>query len=66
MPGPVDENSATPASLLPPVNTPQTVRFAPTPSGYMHLGHAYSALIAWANAHAEGSRFLLRIEDIDR
>ncbi len=66
MPGPVDENSDVPGSLLLPVDTPQTVRFAPTPSGYMHLGHAYSALIAWANARAEGSRFLLRIEDIDR
>ncbi len=66
MPGPVDENPDATGSLLAPVDTPQTVRFAPTPSGYMHLGHAYSALIAWANARAEGSRFLLRIEDIDR
>ena len=66
MPRPVDENPDATGSLLAPVETPQTVRFAPTPSGYMHLGHAYSALIAWANARAEGSRFLLRIEDIDR
>ena len=66
MPRPVDENPGATGSLLAPVETPQTVRFAPTPSGYMHLGHAYSALIAWANARAEGSRFLLRIEDIDR
>ena len=66
MPGPVDDNPDAPGSLLAPVDTRQTVRFAPTPSGYMHLGHAYSALIAWANARAEGSRFLLRIEDIDR
>ena len=41
-------------------------RFAPSPTGYLHLGHAYSALFA-ARAVAEcGGRFLLRIEDIDR
>jgi glutamyl-Q tRNA(Asp) synthetase len=66
MPGSVDENPVVPATVLAPVDSRQTVRFAPTPSGYMHLGHAYSALIAWSNAQAEGSRFLLRIEDIDR
>ncbi len=44
----------------------QTVtRFAPSPSGYLHLGHAYSALFAQAQARAAGGRFLLRIEDID-
>ena len=43
----------------------QTVtRFAPSPTGRLHIGHAYSALFA-ARA-AEGGRFLLRIEDIDR
>ncbi len=40
-------------------------RFAPTPSGYLHLGHAYSALLAWEAARAGGGRFQLRIEDID-
>ena len=40
-------------------------RFAPSPSGYLHLGHAYSALIAASTAEALGGRFLLRIEDID-
>ena len=40
-------------------------RFAPSPSGYMHLGHAYSALIGWRAARAVGGRFRLRIEDID-
>lgn len=40
-------------------------RFAPSPTGYLHLGHAYSALIAWRRAREAGGRFLLRIEDID-
>jgi glutamyl-Q tRNA(Asp) synthetase len=41
-------------------------RFAPSPTGYLHLGHAHSALIGWRAACAAGGRFLLRIEDIDR
>jgi glutamyl-Q tRNA(Asp) synthetase len=44
---------------------PTVTRFAPTPSGYLHLGHAYAALVAWEAARAGGGRFLLRIEDID-
>lgn len=40
-------------------------RFAPSPTGYLHLGHAYAALIAWRTAREAGGRFLLRIEDID-
>ena len=41
-------------------------RFAPSPTGYLHLGHAYSALVGWRAAREGGGRFLLRIEDIDR
>ena len=41
-------------------------RFAPSPNGYLHLGHALSALINFDLARAAGGRFLLRIEDIDR
>lgn len=41
-------------------------RFAPSPTGPLHLGHAFSALTAWDLARAEGGAFLLRIEDIDR
>jgi glutamyl-Q tRNA(Asp) synthetase len=41
-------------------------RFAPSPTGYMHLGHAYSALKGYREARAAGGRFLLRIEDIDQ
>jgi glutamyl-Q tRNA(Asp) synthetase len=40
-------------------------RFAPSPTGYLHLGHAYSALTAWRAARAASGKFLLRIEDID-
>jgi len=41
-------------------------RFAPSPTGYLHLGHAYSALEAWRTAREADGKFLLRIEDIDR
>ncbi len=41
-------------------------RFAPSPTGPLHLGHAYSALTAHDMARAEGGTFLLRIEDIDQ
>ena len=40
-------------------------RFAPSPTGLLHLGHAYSALFAARAARSQGGRFLLRIEDID-
>ena len=41
-------------------------RFAPSPTGYLHLGHAYSALFAYEKAKQSGGRFILRIEDIDQ
>lgn len=41
-------------------------RFAPSPTGYLHLGHVYSALQGWWAAQREKGLFLLRIEDIDR
>ena len=41
-------------------------RFAPSPTGYLHRGHAFSALTAFEAAHAAQGCFLLRIEDIDR
>lgn len=40
-------------------------RFAPSPTGPLHLGHAYSAILAHDMARAEGGRFLLRMEDTD-
>ncbi len=44
---------------------PPVFRFAPSPNGYLHLGHAYSALLNFDLAAQTGGRFLLRIEDID-
>jgi glutamyl-Q tRNA(Asp) synthetase len=44
---------------------PITTRFAPSPTGHLHLGHAYSALFAYRKAQENGGRFILRIEDID-
>ena len=40
-------------------------RFAPSPSGLLHLGHAHSALVAWHVAGRDPGHFILRIEDID-
>jgi glutamyl-Q tRNA(Asp) synthetase len=40
-------------------------RFAPSPTGLLHRGHAFSALTAWTAAREAGGRFLLRIEDTD-
>nr|WP_236036888.1 glutamyl-Q tRNA(Asp) synthetase [Bifidobacterium simiiventris] len=45
---------------------PVTGRFAPTPSGRMHIGNVYAMLAAWLSARAAGGRMILRIEDIDR
>jgi glutamyl-Q tRNA(Asp) synthetase len=45
--------------------TADVTRFAPSPTGLLHLGHAFAALFAAQAAHASGGRFLLRIEDID-
>jgi glutamyl-Q tRNA(Asp) synthetase len=42
-----------------------TTRFAPSPTGYLHRGHAFSALTAYEAAKAAKGRFVLRIEDID-
>jgi glutamyl-Q tRNA(Asp) synthetase len=44
---------------------PPVFRFAPSPNGLLHLGHAYSALLNFDMARAAGGRLLLRIEDID-
>jgi glutamyl-Q tRNA(Asp) synthetase len=44
---------------------PYIVRFAPSPTGQLHIGHAFSALFTWKHAVDSGGRFILRIEDID-
>lgn len=40
-------------------------RFAPTPSGRMHMGNVFSALMAWLSVRSQGGRLVLRIEDLD-
>ena len=41
-------------------------RFAPSPSGRMHLGNIYSAVLSWLSARSQGGEWILRIEDLDR
>ncbi|GAB0119533.1 tRNA glutamyl-Q(34) synthetase GluQRS [Acidisoma sp. 7E03] len=53
----MNPNPAPPAAVV--------TRFAPSPTGYLHLGHAHAARIAWQRAREAGGRFLLRIENID-
>jgi glutamyl-Q tRNA(Asp) synthetase len=53
-----DSELAPPAALV--------TRFAPSPTGYLHLGHVRSAWEGWHAARAAGGRFLVRLEDIDR
>ena len=40
-------------------------RFAPSPSGRMHLGNVFTALMAWLSIRSQGGKMLLRIEDLD-
>lgn len=44
----------------------ETTRFAPSPTGHLHLGHAFAAIYASSPARESGGQFLVRIEDIDR
>ncbi|HJU26405.1 MAG TPA: glutamate--tRNA ligase family protein, partial [Rhodanobacteraceae bacterium] len=41
-------------------------RFAPSPTGYLHIGGARTALYCWLEAHRRGGKFILRVEDTDR
>ncbi len=50
----------------PETGAPVVTRFAPSPTGYLHIGGARTALFNWLFARANGGRFLLRIEDTDR
>lgn len=49
-----------------PADARLVTRFAPSPTGFLHLGHAHSAVAGWRRARAAGGRFLLRLEDIDQ
>ncbi len=46
-------------------NTPPVGRFAPTPSGRMHLGNVFAALIGWLSVRSRGGHIILRMEDLD-
>ncbi len=48
------------------LSRPIVGRFAPSPTGFMHLGNARSALLAWLQVRALGGQMILRIEDLDR
>ena len=47
-------------------NRPPRVRFAPSPTGYLHVGGARTALFNWLYVKKHGGQFLLRIEDTDK
>ena len=51
-----------PATAVP---TPVVGRFAPSPSGRMHLGNVFSCLCSWLSARSQGGSIVLRIEDLD-
>src|SRR4051794_40729792 len=53
-------------SLLPPMTSPIVTRFAPSPTGFLHIGGARTALFNWLYARGRGGKMLLRIEDTDR
>jgi glutamyl-Q tRNA(Asp) synthetase len=55
-----------PAATRATISDPTVTRFAPSPTGYLHLGHVRSALEGWRAARRDGGRFLLRLEDIDQ
>src|SRR6056297_487890 len=52
--------------LIPPMANPVVTRFAPSPTGFLHIGGARTALFNWLYARGRGGKFLLRIEDTDR
>src|SRR6516164_7231138 len=48
------------------MSIPVVTRFAPSPTGFLHIGGARTALFNWLYAHGRGGKMLLRIEDTDR
>jgi glutamyl-Q tRNA(Asp) synthetase len=67
-PGSASRRPAATGRLVHPSVLPQrpTTRFAPAPTGYLHLGHALNAIYVWGIARATAGRVILRIEDHDR
>src|SRR5215469_17540394 len=65
-PLPQASSGRVPMSLAPARAGLTVTRFAPSPTGYLHLGHVRSALEGWHAARRDGGRFLLRLEDIDQ
>lgn len=57
--------TTTAASATPATSAPVVGRFAPSPSGRMHLGNVFSCLCAWLSARSQGGSIVLRIEDLD-
>lgn len=69
IPGPTSASipaSAPTTSTTPPATTPGAGRYAPSPSGDLHLGNLRTAVLAWALARGTGRAFHLRLEDLDR
>src|SRR6056297_3373691 len=68
--GPIDRPHPRPSMLKKRLNPPMTqqvvTRFAPSPTGFLHIGGARTALFNWLYARGRGGKFLLRIEDTDR
>ena len=63
---PTQKSSEHPMSTPSPAMKPVVTRFAPSPTGYLHIGGARTALFNWLYARHMGGKFLLRIEDTDR
>ena len=59
------KNGFMPPEIIKQLKTGEITRFAPSPSGYLHLGHVFSARFAVELAESSGGRALLRIDDID-
>ena len=66
MPGHPRQSRVALAALAARLPSSPLTRFAPAPTGYLHLGHAVNAIFVWGTARALGGRVLLRVEDHDR
>jgi glutamyl-tRNA synthetase len=62
----MSENQTPPTNDLPSTNMPVRARFAPSPTGFLHVGGVRTALFAWLIAQKDNGTFILRIEDTDK